>query len=333
MHHRIAAAFAALALAFTGGAFAQAWPNKAIKWVNPFPAGGGTDAFARPLAAKLTTALGQTVFIENLGGAGGTVGAGSAAKAAPDGYTFFVGAIHHTIAETLYTKLPYNGIEKDFEPVTVIAYVPNVVVVHPKHDFKTLADLIAYAKANPGKLNFGSAGNGTSHHLVGELFKAQSGTSLTHVPYRGAGPLMQDLLAGNVDMAFDGMGTSGPQITGGKLKALAVTSPNALARRPPGAHPHRVGLSGVQGDDLVRRLGDQGYTQADRGPHARRTREGHGDARREGHLGQAGRHRGRPVAGGFRALHPRRDRDLGQGREAGQSQDRPVGPDPWPTST
>jgi len=211
-------------LACAGSALAQ-WPNKPIKWVNPFPAGGGTDAFARPLAAKLTTALGQTVFIENLGGAGGTVGAGVAAKAAPDGYTFFVGAIHHTIAETLYTKLPYAGLEKDFEPVTVLAYVPNVVVLHPKNDFKSLPELIAYAKANPGKLNFGSAGNGTSHHLVGELFKMQAGVELTHVPYRGAGPLMQDLLAGVVDLAFYGMGTSAPQIKAGKLRPLAVTSP------------------------------------------------------------------------------------------------------------
>jgi tripartite-type tricarboxylate transporter receptor subunit TctC len=166
------------------------------------------------------------VFIENLGGAGGTVGAGVAAKAAPDGYTFFVGAIHHTIAETLYSKLPYAGLEKDFEPVTVLAYVPNVVVIHPKHDFKSLPDFIAYAKANPGKLNFGSAGNGTSHHLVGELFKMQAGVELTHVPYRGAGPLMQDLLAGVVDLAFDGMGTSAPQIKAGKLRPLAVTSPS-----------------------------------------------------------------------------------------------------------
>ncbi len=228
MYHRIAAAAAALMLACAGSAFAQ-WPNKPIKWINPFPAGGGTDAFARPLAAKLTTALGQTVFIENLGGAGGTVGAGVAAKAAPDGYTFFVGAIHHTIAETLYSKLPYAGLEKDFEPVTVLAYVPNVVVLHPKHDFKSLPELIAYAKSNPGKLNFGSAGNGTSHHLVGELFKMQAGVQLTHVPYRGAGPLMQDLLAGVVDLAFDGMGTSAPQIKAGKLRPLAVTSP---ARSP-----------------------------------------------------------------------------------------------------
>jgi tripartite-type tricarboxylate transporter receptor subunit TctC len=219
-----AAAIAALGIT-AAHAQAQPWPNKPIKWINPFPAGGGTDAFARPMATKLTLALGQNVLIENLGGAGGTVGAAQAAKAAPDGYTFFVGAIHHTIAETLYTKLPYNGLEKDFEPITVLAYVPNAVAVHPKHNFKNLAELVSFAKANPNKLNFGSAGNGTSHHLVGELFKMRTGTELTHVPYRGAGPLMQDLLAGVVDMAFDGLGTSGPQIKAGRLRALAVTTP------------------------------------------------------------------------------------------------------------
>jgi len=245
MHHRFAAALAALVLAFAGTASAQ-WPNKSIKWVNPFPAGGGTDAFARPIAAKLTASLGQTVFIENLGGAGGTVGAGVAAKAAPDGYTFFVGAIHHTIAETLYSKLPYAGLEKDFEPVTVIAYIPNVVVVHPKHDFKTLADLTAYAKANPGKLNFGSAGNGTSHHLIGELFKMQAGVNLTHVPYRGAGPLMQDLLGGVVDLAFDGMGTSAPQIKAGKLRPLAVTSEKRSAVVPNIPTMTEAGFPGIK---------------------------------------------------------------------------------------
>ena len=218
---------AALAQAQTPG-----WPTRPIKWINPFPAGGGTDAFARPMAAKLSQALGQNVLIENLGGAGGTVGAATASKATPDGYTFFVGAVHHTIAETLYAKLPYAGLEKDFEPITVLAYVPNVVVVHPKHEFKTVAELVSYAKANPGKLNFGSAGNGTTHHMVGELFKLKTGTSITHVPYRGAGPLMPDLLAGVVDLAFDGMGTSGPQIKAGKLRPLAVTSPKRNALVP-----------------------------------------------------------------------------------------------------
>jgi tripartite-type tricarboxylate transporter receptor subunit TctC len=153
------------------------------------------------------------------------VGAAAAARASADGYTFFVGAIHHTIAESIYTKLTYN-IEKDFEPVTVLAYVPNVIVINPKHTgIKTYADFLSYAKANPGKLNFGSAGNGTSHHLVGELYKLRTGTDLVHVPYKGAGPMMQDLIAGNVDMAFDGMGTSAAQIKGGKLRALAVSTP------------------------------------------------------------------------------------------------------------
>jgi len=206
------------------GAHAQ-WPQRPVRIINPFPAGGGVDAFARPIAAKVSQSLGQNFYVENMGGAGGTVGAAAAAKAPPDGYTFFVGAIHHTIAESIYKNLSYN-IEKDFEPVTVIAYVPNVIVINPKHaGIKNYADFLSYARANPGKLNFGSAGNGTSHHLVGELFKLRTGTELVHIPYKGAGPMMQDLIAGNVDMAFDGMGTSAPQIKGGKLRALAVSTP------------------------------------------------------------------------------------------------------------
>ena len=219
-------AFACALIALSSGlAHAQQWPSRAVRMVNPYAAGGGVDAFGRPIAAKLTQYLGQSFYVENIAGAGGTVGAAAAAKAPGDGYTFFIGAIHHTIAEAIYAKLPYN-IEKDFEPITVIAYVPNVVVIHPKHDrIRSLQDLIGYAKANPGKLNFGSAGNGTSHHLVGELFNLRTGTELVHIPYRGAGPMMQDLIAGNVDMAFDGMGTSAPQIKGGKLRPLAVTTP------------------------------------------------------------------------------------------------------------
>ena len=242
-----ARAVMALALsAVASGAAAQAWPDRPIKWVNPFPAGGGTDAFARPLAAKLTQAFGHNVLIENLAGAGGTVGAGTASKASPDGYTWFIGAVHHTIAETLYAKLPYDGLEKNFEPVTVLAYVPNVVVIHPKHDFKTLKDLIAYAKANPGKLNFGSAGNGTTHHLVGELFKLRAGVDLVHVPYKGAGPLMPDLLGGVVDLAFDGMGTSAPQIKAGKLRPLAVSSAARNPLIPEVPTMAEAGVDGIQ---------------------------------------------------------------------------------------
>jgi len=203
----------------------QAWPSKPIVFMNPFAAGGGTDTFARPIAAKLGQTLGQQVQIENQGGAGGTLGAGNVAKRAPDGYNWFFGAVHHTIAESLYRKLPYS-LERDFEPVTVAAFVPNVVVVHPKHadKFKTLKDFIAYARANPGQLNYGSAGSGTTHHLSVELFKITTKTFMVHIPYRGAGPMMIDLLAGQVDFAFDGMGTSAQQIKAGKLIPLAVTS-------------------------------------------------------------------------------------------------------------
>ena len=216
--------------AFAFATPAQSWPTKPITFVNPFPAGGGVDTFARPIAAKLSQQLGQQVLVENQGGAGGTVGATNAARRAHDGYKWFFGAVHHTIAESLYTRLPYS-LEKDFEPITVAAFVPNVVVVHPQHadKFKTLRDLINYARANPGKLNYGSAGSGTTHHLAVELFKTMTKTFLVHIPYRGAGPLMVDLLAGQVDLAFDGMGTSSTQIKAGKLIPLAVTS---VARNP-----------------------------------------------------------------------------------------------------
>jgi len=222
------AALLALVVAATL-AQAQTWPTKPIRIINPFPAGGGTDTFARPLAAKLTQALGQTVYIENQGGAGGTVGATNASRAAPDGYTFFMGAIHHTIGESVYAKLPYN-IERDFVPITVVAFVPQVMAVHPKHPFRTITELVDYARANPGKLNFGSPGSGTAHHLAMELFLNVTGTKMAHIPYRGAGPMMQDFLAGQIDLVFDGMGTSASQIKGGKLRALAV----ATAKRLPG---------------------------------------------------------------------------------------------------
>ena len=241
----VSVVLAALAAVLGGVASAQSWPTKPVRIVNPFPAGGGTDVFARPIAIKLTLSLGQNVLIENQAGAGGTVGAANAAKAAGDGYTWFMGAVHHTIAETLYTKLPY-ALEKDFVPVTVVAYVPNVVVVHPKHPFKTVKELIVFAKANPGKLNYGSAGNGTTHHLSVELFKSMTGTQLTHVPYKGAGPLTPALLSGEVDLAFDGMGTSAPHIKAGKLRPLAVTTPARSPLVPDVPTMQEAGLPGYQ---------------------------------------------------------------------------------------
>jgi tripartite-type tricarboxylate transporter receptor subunit TctC len=180
-----------------------------------------------------------------MGGAGGTLGAAAAAKAAPDGYTFFVGAIHHTIAESLYLKKTYK-LEQDFVPITVLAYVPNVVVVHPKHNFKTMDDLVKFAKANPGKLNFGSAGSGASHHLAGELFKRVAGVDMVHVPYKGIGPMMQDLIGGQVDLAFDGLGSSSAQIKGGKIIPLAVTTTTRSPLLPEVPTLAELGFKGVE---------------------------------------------------------------------------------------
>jgi tripartite-type tricarboxylate transporter receptor subunit TctC len=232
----------------TGPAQAQApsWPDKPITFIVPFAAGGGTDAFARPLAAQLDTQLGKRVLIENRAGAGGTVGASAAAKAAPDGYTFFMGAAHHAIAPSLYPNLDYN-IEKDFVAVALIARPPQVVVVNPeKVAAKTLAEFIAYAKANPGKMNYGSAGAGTTHHLAGELFKILTKTNIQHVPYRGAGPAMQDLIAGHVPVVFDGLGSSAAPIRAGQLRALAVAAPKRVPAFPDLPTAAEAGLPGYE---------------------------------------------------------------------------------------
>ncbi|MBL0899460.1 MAG: tripartite tricarboxylate transporter substrate binding protein [Reyranella sp.] len=210
----------------------QGWPPQTITWINPFPAGGGTDVFARPLAAQVGEQLGCQIIIDNKGGAGGTVGASLAAKAKPDGSVFFVGAIHHTIAPSIYKNLDYD-LEKNFEPITMIALVPQVISINPtKVPVKTYAEFLAYVKANPGKVNYASPGAGTAHHLAGELYKLETKTDITHVPYRGAGPAMQDLLAGNADMMFDGMGTSASQIKAGKLLGLAVATPQRVSEFP-----------------------------------------------------------------------------------------------------
>ena len=220
------AAAAALGLASPWhAALAQAWPTKPVNIVVPFPAGGGTDAFARPLFAAMTKNTGKQFVIDNKGGAGGTLGAGLAARAAPDGYNFFMGAVHHAIAPSMYAKLDYH-IDTDFVPVGLISSVPQVIVVNPQRvPAADLKGLLEFLRKNPGKLNYGSAGNGTSHHLAGELFKLQTQTFITHIPYRGAGPALQDLIAGQVDMMFDGLGSSAVHIKNGRIKALAVASP------------------------------------------------------------------------------------------------------------
>lgn len=218
----------AAALAGTGLApwLAQAqarWPVKPVNMVVPFAAGGGTDAFGRPLSAQFTKQTGQNLVIENRGGAGGTLGASLAAKAAPDGYNLFMGAVHHAIAPSMYKRLDYD-LEKDFIPLVLAASVPQVVVVNPRNipspDFKSFLELM---RKSPGRYNYGSAGAGTSHHMAGELFKQQTKTFITHIPYTGAGPALRDLVGGQVDMMFDGLGSSAAHIKGGRIKALMVS--------------------------------------------------------------------------------------------------------------
>ena len=226
----------------SGWAQASAWPSKPVNLVVPFPAGGGTDAFARPLAAQFSKSTGKTLVIDNRGGAGGTVGASYASKAAPDGYTLFMGAVHHAIAPSMYPRLDYD-IEKDFIPLFLLANVPQVVVVNPKNvpasNFQQFMDFV---KRNPAKLTYGSAGAGTSHHLAGELFKQQTGTFITHIPYRGAGPALQDLIGGQVDMMFDGLGSSAAHIKAGRIKALMVSGPKRNPAFPDVPCASEVGL-------------------------------------------------------------------------------------------
>ena len=238
---RVAAAGAASMTAF---AHAQtgSWPAKPVTMVVPFAAGGGTDAFGRPLTAQFAKQTGKNLIIENRGGAGGTLGASVASKAAPDGYTLFMGAVHHTIAPSMYPRLDYN-IEKDFIPLVLAASVPQILVVNPKNittpDFKAFLELV---KKSPGRFNYGSAGAGTSHHLAGELFKQQTKTFITHIPYTGAGPALRDLVGGQVDMMFDGLGSSAAHIKGGRIKALMVSGNKRNAAFPDVPCAAEVGL-------------------------------------------------------------------------------------------
>src|SRR5688572_4215517 len=201
----------------------QAWPAKPISLIVPFPAGGTTDVLARAIGQELSKSLGQPVIVESKPGAGATLGADFVAKAKADGYTFLMGAVHHTIATSVYKKLPYD-FQKDLAPVSIVALVPNVLVVNPGVPAKNVAELLALAKAQPGKLAYGSNGNGTGQHLIGAQFEAMGGVQMLHVPYKGSGPLTTDLLGGQIGMSFDTITPVLPHIKAGKLRALAVTT-------------------------------------------------------------------------------------------------------------
>lgn len=235
--HLIANAAGAALLACVPAAWANdVWPSKPVKIVVPFAPGGTTDILARAVAPELSKAFGQQFIVDNRAGAGGNVGAEIVAKSPGDGYTLLMGTVGtHGINKALYAKLPYDP-QKDFVPVTLVAGVPNVMVVNAERaralNINTVNDFVKYAKANPGKLNMASSGNGTSIHLAGELFKSMTGIFMTHIPYRGSGPALMDMVAGNMDVMFDNLPSSMAQIKAGKLKALAVTSAQRSAALP-----------------------------------------------------------------------------------------------------
>jgi tripartite-type tricarboxylate transporter receptor subunit TctC len=234
------------------GAWAQgAWPTaKPVRIVVPFAPGGTTDILARSMAPELSRAFGQQFIVDNKPGAGGNVGADLVAKSPADGYTLLMGTVGtHGINQSLYPKMPFDPI-KDFAPITLVAGVPNVLVMNPARaeaaKINSVADLVKYAKANPGKLNMASSGNGTSIHLSGELFKSMTGTFLVHFPYRGSGPALLDLIGGTMDLMFDNLPSAMPHIKAGKLKALGVTTAQRSAALP---DVPTIAEAGVKGFD------------------------------------------------------------------------------------
>ncbi|UBM08618.1 Bug family tripartite tricarboxylate transporter substrate binding protein [Cupriavidus metallidurans] len=244
----LAGAAIAMAVVPTGSAFAaDHWPSKPITLVVPFASGGTTDIIGRAVGQRLGEALGQPVVVDNRPGAGGTIGGALVARANPDGYTFLLATVAHTMAPGIYKTLPYD-FQKDLEPIGMVALTPNVVLVNTSIPARNVQELIAYIKANPGKVNYGSAGIGSTEHLSGELFRSATGTDISHVPYKGGAPMMTDLIAGQIQMAIETSPSANPHVKSGKVKALAVTS----AKRSP-AYPGvpTVAESGVPGYEVT----------------------------------------------------------------------------------
>jgi tripartite-type tricarboxylate transporter receptor subunit TctC len=235
-----------LVLGLTAAITAQAaWPDKPVTLLVPFPAGGSTDAIARAVGPKLQEKLGGTFIVDNKAGAGGTVGAAAAKRAAPDGYTILVSSLGPYVIAPHLIKTPGYDPLKDFDYITVAVQAPNVLAVPANSPHKTLADVLAYLKANPGKMSFASAGNGTSDHLTAELFWQQTGTKGLHIPYKGGAPAMSDLLGGQVDATFMNINTGITNIKGGKLRALAITSTKRSPLLPDVPTMEESGVKGV----------------------------------------------------------------------------------------
>jgi tripartite-type tricarboxylate transporter receptor subunit TctC len=211
-------------LCAAGLACAQSYPARPIRLIVPFPPGGGNDTVARAIAQEASPALGQSIVVDNRPGAGGIIGAQEAARAPADGYTLFLGGVgSHAVNPNLHSKLPYDAI-KDFAPITLVASAPSVLVVHPSVPARTIAEFTAYTRANPGKLNYASNGNGSSSHMAAVLYETNAGVKMTHVPYKGLGPALTDLMSGRIELMFNSIVAIVPHIQSGKLRALAVTS-------------------------------------------------------------------------------------------------------------
>jgi tripartite-type tricarboxylate transporter receptor subunit TctC len=226
------AALAGLGLAFAGPAFAQGYPTRTVTLVSPWPAGGSNDTFSRLIAARLTTALGQPVVVDNRPGATGTIGVGQVARAAPDGHTLVMGSSPtHATAAAIYPQLAYDPVA-DFTPITMVATVQNVLVVNPSLPVNSVQELIAHLRQRPGALSFASAGNGSSQHLSGEMFKVMTGVDMVHVPYRGAAPAVSDIVAGHVQLGFHNMPDVLALVQSGRLRALGVTGARRAAVLP-----------------------------------------------------------------------------------------------------
>lgn len=235
-----------LALCAFNAIAADTYPSKPIKWVVPFPPGGAMDSMARTLGEKLSVNMKQPVIVENRPGAGGAIGSNIVAKAAPDGHTMMIVSIGHAVNPSIYPKLQYDA-AKDFKPVSLVAIVPNLLVAHPSVKANNIKELIALAKAQPGKLTYASAGNGTTVHLSAELFNSMAGVDIMHVPYKGSAPAVTDLIGGQVNIMFDSLSSAKPYVQSGKLKALAVTTAKRSSAFP---NVPTIAESGIPGYEL-----------------------------------------------------------------------------------
>ena len=300
----LAAACAVFALA--SAANAQPYPTKTVRLVVPFPPGGSLDFAGRLIAQKLTEAWGQPVVVENKPGAGGNIGADMVAKSAPDGYTILLGALStHAVNPSLYAKMPYDAV-KDFAPITLVAVTPNVLVVNASSPVQNVKEFIAYTKANPGKLSFGSGSNGSAGHLAGELYKVETGTDAVHIPYKGGAPATQALMAGDTQFMFDNLANAMAQVKGGKLRALAVTTAKRSSLAPDLPTMAEAGLPGFDISTWYGLFAPAGTPRADRRQMECRR---HQDPERARHPRAVRRRRRGTVAeyaGAVRAVHRRR---------------------------